>query len=72
MMRSYGARHRVIDNLSILLSHGLLAWALWLLANRPDLDEEPPPEPDPEPRGFATSRAARTGKGPKLNNKPDA
>lgn len=49
----------MIDNLSILLSHGLLAWALWVLANRPDLDDEAPPAPDTEPAGFAIKRPSR-------------
>jgi hypothetical protein len=48
----------MIDNLSILLSHGLLAWALWTLVNRADLDEEAPPVPDAEPGGFAAKRPA--------------
>lgn len=43
----------MIDNLSILLSHALLAVALWILMNRPDLDIEEPPVPDVEPEGFA-------------------
>jgi hypothetical protein len=43
----------VIDNFSILLSHALLAFALWHLMNRPDLDVEEPPVPDTEPEGFA-------------------
>jgi hypothetical protein len=46
----------MIDNLSILLSHGLLAWALWTLVNRPELDAEAPPAPDAEPQGFAVKR----------------
>jgi hypothetical protein len=46
----------MIDNLSILLSHGLLAWALWTLVNRPDLDDEAPPAADAEPEGFAAKR----------------
>jgi hypothetical protein len=43
----------MIDNFSILLSHALLAFALWQLMNRPDLDLEEPPVPDAEPEGFA-------------------
>jgi hypothetical protein len=43
----------MIDNFSILLSHALLAFALWQLMNRPDLDLEEPPAPDAEPEGFA-------------------
>jgi hypothetical protein len=30
----------LIDNLSILLTHGLIALALWRLLNRADLDAE--------------------------------
>lgn len=30
----------MVDNFSILLSHGLLAFALWRLLGRPDLDQE--------------------------------
>ncbi|MEW6577213.1 MAG: hypothetical protein AB1408_12750 [Pseudomonadota bacterium] len=46
----------MIDNLSILLSHGLLLLAFWLLTRRDDLDSEPPPPPDAEPQGFAVRR----------------
>jgi hypothetical protein len=46
----------MIDNLSILLSHGLLALAFWILVNRADLDQEDPPAPDAEPEGFAAKR----------------
>ncbi len=42
----------MIDNFSILLSHGLLLLAFWLLSQRDDLDQEPPPEKDKEPQGF--------------------
>lgn len=42
----------MIDNFSIVLSHGLLLLAFWLLTRRDDLDREPPPEPDTEPQGF--------------------
>lgn len=59
MLRGSGAAGSMIDNLSILLSHGLLAWALWVLANRPELDDEAPPTPDTEPAGFATKRPNR-------------
>lgn len=52
----------MIDNLSILLSHGLLLLAFWLLTRRDDLDSEPPPPPDPEPQGFAMSRKPRAPK----------
>jgi hypothetical protein len=49
----------VIDNFSILLSHALLAVAIWILMNRADLDAEDPPAPDQEPTGFGrrTKRA---------------
>jgi hypothetical protein len=46
----------MIDNFSILLSHGLLLLAFWLLSQREDLDSEPPPEKDKEPQGFGTGR----------------
>jgi hypothetical protein len=52
----------VIDNFSILLSHALLAFALWHLMNRPDLDVEEPPVPDIEPEGFARLRRPQLGK----------
>jgi hypothetical protein len=42
----------MIDNFSILLSHGWLLLAFWILINRDDLDSEAPPAPDPEPLGF--------------------
>lgn len=42
----------MIDNLSILLSHVLIAVAFWFLALRKDLDHEDPPAPDAEPEGF--------------------
>ena len=57
----------MIDNLSILLSHALLAWALWVLVNRPELDDEAPPEPDTEPQGFTAKRPS-----PKQRSAPDA
>ena len=65
MLRGSGAAGSMIDNLSILLSHGLLAWGLWVLANRPDLDEEAPPSSDTEPAGFAIKR-------PNSRRSPDA
>ena len=46
----------MIDNFSIVLSHGLLLLAFWLLTRRDDLDREPPPEPDAEPQGFGAAR----------------
>ena len=59
MLRGSGAAESMIDNLSILLSHGLLAWALWLLANRPEVDKEAAPTPDTEPAGFASKQPNR-------------
>ena len=52
----------MIDNFSILLSHALLAFALWQLMNRPDLDVEEPPVPDTEPEGFGRQRRPQPGK----------
>jgi hypothetical protein len=52
----------VIDNFSILLSHGLLAWALWVLVNRPDVDDEAPPVPDAEPQGFTAQKPSPSRK----------
>lgn len=46
----------MIDNFSILLSHGLLAIAFWYLLQRDDLDAEKPPVPDKEPEGFSHTR----------------
>ena len=46
----------MIDNLSILLSHGLLAIAFWYLLPRDDLDLERPPAPDAEREGFGHAR----------------
>lgn len=52
----------MIDNFSILLSHALLAFAIWHLMNRPDLDQEDPPAPDAEPEGFAHQRLSTNRK----------
>lgn len=52
----------MIDNLSILLSHALLAFALWHLMNRSELDLEDPPVPDVEPEGFARQRSSTNRK----------
>jgi len=51
----------MIDNLSIALSHVLIALAAWRLIYRDDLDVETPPEPDPELPGFFTGRPRRKG-----------
>jgi hypothetical protein len=50
----------MIDNLSILLSHVLIALAFWILTRRDDLDLEKAPAPDAEPEGFAHSVRKRT------------
>jgi hypothetical protein len=51
-IRGEGDGTPMIDNFSILLSHVLLAIALWRLMNRPDLDHEDPPVQDEKPTGF--------------------
>lgn len=63
----------MIDNFSILLSHGLLAIAFWYLLQRDDLDAEDPPVPDAEPEGFAHARL-RPGQKSKshIGTDPDA
>ena len=35
----------MIDNFSLLLSHGLILVACWRLLSRPDLDDENPVDP---------------------------
>ena len=50
----------MIDNFSILLSHSLLAFALWLLLRRDDLDNEAPPAMDPKPEGMLKKRSAQS------------
>ena len=62
----------MIDNLSILLRHGLLALAFWILVNRADLDQEDPATPDTEPEGFATKRPFPNRPSPNHRAKPDA
>lgn len=62
----------MIDNLSILLSHALLALAFWILANRPELDQEDPPTPDVEREGFAVRRTRLHPIAPTRKGKPDA
>ena len=59
----------MIDNLSILLNHGLIALAFWFLSLRVDLDHEEPPAPDAEPEGFANSIRKPS---PKMNGPRDA
>ena len=60
---------QMIDNFSILLSHALVAFALWRLMNRADLDAEEPPVPDAEPEGFAYRRPSAKRK---TQGSPDA
>jgi hypothetical protein len=43
---------QMVDNFSILLTHGLLLIAAWRLMHRDDLDKEAPPEPNNEPASF--------------------
>lgn len=54
----------MIDNFSLLISHGLLALLCWRLLSRPDLDKEPPAgTPSPASEQDAPARPAwRTGK----------
>lgn len=40
----------MIDNFSLLLSHGLILLAMWRLLSRPDLDREPVPGEAPDAR----------------------
>jgi hypothetical protein len=62
----------MIDNLSILLSHALLAYAFWVLVNRPDLDSEAPPAPDPKPDGFAKKSHLKNSHSNKRSDAPNA
>jgi hypothetical protein len=49
----------MIDNFSILLSHGLLLFVLWSLTRADELNVESPPARDPEPEGFGKRRSGR-------------
>ena len=49
----------MIDNFSILLSHGLLLFVLWSLTRAEELNIESPPALDPEPEGFGKRRKER-------------
>jgi hypothetical protein len=60
----------MIDNLSILLSHVLIALAFWFLTLRDDVDREDPPAPDAEPEGFG--HAIRKRPANKVKDTPDA
>ncbi len=62
----------MIDNLSILLSHVLIALAFWFLTQRDDLDQEDPPAPDAEPEGFAHSIRRPKVQAAKTRTAPDA
>lgn len=53
----------MVDNFSLLVSHGLIALAVFRLLWRDDLDHEAPPEPDTEPAGFAAKRPAQKADG---------
>ncbi|MEP2987606.1 MAG: hypothetical protein ABJN65_16185 [Parasphingorhabdus sp.] len=46
----------MIDNFALALTHGLLLIAAWRLINRPDLDQEDPPEKDKRPSGFGAQK----------------
>lgn len=61
----------MIDNLSILLSHVLIAIAFWYLTMRDDLDQEDPPAPDAEPEGFGHAARNRKRPAPKSKNVTD-
>jgi hypothetical protein len=67
---AHGNQGNMIDNLSILLSHVLLALAFWFLSSRDDLNHEDPPAPDAEPEGFGHAARKRTQAKPK--GAPDA
>jgi hypothetical protein len=60
----------MIDNFSILLSHGFLMLAFWFLLQRTDLNSEPPPVPDPEPQGFGKRQSTAPGAKPKPGQNP--
>lgn len=53
----------MVDNFSIVLTHGLLLIAAWRLMHRDDLDVEDPPERDKEPTGFS-KHSSRNGSWP--------
>ncbi|MFT3967345.1 MAG: hypothetical protein QM690_15825 [Sphingobium sp.] len=42
----------MIDNFSLLLTHGLILIACWRLLSRPDLDTDNPVEPKGLPSGL--------------------
>lgn len=51
----------MIDNFSLLISHGLLALLCWRLLTRPDLDKEVPPSPSTGLDGTDESRPSAAG-----------
>ncbi len=59
----------MIDNLSILLSHALIAIAFYFLLSRDDLDKEEPPEIDKEPDGFAVHNTIKNRNNSAWNTK---
>jgi hypothetical protein len=46
----------VIDNFSLLLTHGLLMILAWRLLGRPDLDDDRARPEDGQPQGFGVKR----------------
>jgi hypothetical protein len=46
----------MIDNFSLLLSHGLMMLVVWRLLFRRDLDKEAPPKPEEQPKGWRKGR----------------
>ncbi len=63
----------MIDNFSILLSHGLLALAFWWLLSRDDLDREDAPVHEEDGSIVSTTRQKAGGRKDKSGwNSPDA
>jgi hypothetical protein len=72
LLKEPGLYREMIDNLSILLSHVLIAIAFWYLTKRDDLDLESPPAPDAEPEGFASQLRNRKRPAPQDKAAGDA
>ena len=51
----------VIDNFSLLLTHGLLLIMAWRLLGRRDLDDDKASPDDRGPQGFATAKKDTPG-----------
>lgn len=52
----------MIDNFTLLLTHGLMFLAAWRLLSRPDLDDPAAQPPPPAaPRGFLRKREEKPG-----------